>query len=362
MASDSHMFELSEKKYNPYTALQLDALAFSILNKLERPYFIAKDGYVLSESRFGDIVDQGDPYLAVEFDPNNKEHKTKAVTSKIRYCLEVVSKLSEDIELNEEEEEYLHVGFSYCEEFGDFGIEAIYPLATFLYLAPVGPTDTDYISDHSVDIAKFKTLLVKFFTRFQMKYDIDRFDNDFGLINYLGLDSRGFNFKQLALLLGYETERSARILAAPSTPIVKKINTFKPDDGSNRTFITKDEFIAYIQKFTQPRTIKQKEGKMTAMIKLTGGNVRNNHVYLTKVMNMFPDKFVGGSNKNLKAKEMLKLDVGNGKVFETDIAGDKKIFRSRGALKAFFENYAVVEGDELTLTTSGDGVYTLRPS
>jgi hypothetical protein len=84
MTSDSHMFELSEKKYTPYTELQLDALAFSILNKLERPYFIAKDGYVLSEARFGDIVDQGDPYLAVEFDPNNKEHKTKAVTSKIR--------------------------------------------------------------------------------------------------------------------------------------------------------------------------------------------------------------------------------------------------------------------------------------
>jgi hypothetical protein len=362
MAPESHVFELAENKYTPYTEVELDALAFSILNKLERPYFIAKSGYSLTEERFGDIVDYDDPYLAVEFNPDNEDHKNRAINSSIRPHLDLISKFSEGIELSASEDEFLHKGLQLCQEFGDFGIEAIYPLATFLYLSPDNLINTDYITDHSVDIPKLKTMLVKFFTYFQMKYELRDFEYDFALINYLGIDNRGFNFKQLALLLGYETERSARILAAPSTPIEKLVKTFKPENGSNRTFIMKEDFIAYIHKFTQPRMIKQKEGKMTAMIKLTGGNVRNNHVYLTKVMDMFPDKFVGGSNKSLLAKETLKLDVGKGKAFETDIAGDKKIFRSREALKAFFENYAVVEGDYLSLTTSGNGIYSLRPA
>ncbi len=356
------MFELPDQKYVPYTEQELDALAFSVLNKLERPYYLAKEGYVASESRFSYIVEHDDPYLAIEFDPHNPQHSERILDSKIKNSLEIISLFSEGHELSKAQYAYLVKGYSFCEEFGDFGIEALYPLATFLYLTPQDEYETDYITDHSVDVPRLKTLLVKFFTQIQIQFGLERFDKDFGLIRYLGLDHRGFNFKQLALLLGYENDRTARILASPSTSKDKRINTFKADDGSNRTFIAHEEFVQYVRKHTNQSTVKQEQGKMTATIKLTGGNIRNSHVYLTKVMSMFPDRFIGGSNKSQIAKEMLKLDVGNGKVFETDIAGDKKIFRSREALKAFFENFDVVEGDELSLSTSGNGLYVLRPT
>jgi hypothetical protein len=183
--------------------------------------------------------------------------------------------------------------------------------------------------------------------------------SDFGLHEELGLSHEGFSFKQLAIMLGFETERTARGLALESTPEDKRIAVFK--SGGNRTFISKEAFVEYVNNYKKTRTIERKENDMSVEIKLTGGNIRNSHVYLTRVMDMFPDEYVGGSKKSECAPSLLRLDVGQEKIFDTDIAGDKKIFRSREALKAFFENFDVGEGDFIVLSTSKKGHYKLRP-
>ena len=78
-------------------------------------------------------------------------------------------------------------------------------------------------------------------------------------------------------------------------------------------------------------------------------------------MDLFPDKYIGGASKKEAAAENLLLDVGGGKQFETDIDGKKKIFRSRVALKTFYQTYDVIIGDTVVITEISDGHYSVRP-
>lgn len=61
-------------------------------------------------------------------------------------------------------------------------------------------------------------------------------------------------------------------------------------------------------------------------------NLRNNHIYLTEILSIFPEECIGGKNSETKGTELkitYKIDDKE-KFFITDIAGDKKILRKRG--------------------------------
>jgi hypothetical protein len=67
-------------------------------------------------------------------------------------------------------------------------------------------------------------------------------------------------------------------------------------------------------------------------VTINEANLRNDHIYLTEILSIFPDECIGGKNSDTKGKE-LKISYqvgGKEKFFMTDIAGDKKIFRKRG--------------------------------
>jgi hypothetical protein len=83
------------------------------------------------------------------------------------------------------------------------------------------------------------------------------------------------------------------------------------------------------------------------IIEVTGGNVRNHHVYLRGAFGMFPDDCFGGSNESVAGKP-ITLSVGKENV-ETDIDESKAIFRERGAIRRFFEDNAVAEGDLIVI-------------
>jgi len=69
-----------------------------------------------------------------------------------------------------------------------------------------------------------------------------------------------------------------------------------------------------------------------AQIKINDANLRNHHIYLNSIISIFPEDSIGGENSNTKGIELKISYYCNGKLktFESDIAGDKKIFRRRG--------------------------------
>lgn len=81
-------------------------------------------------------------------------------------------------------------------------------------------------------------------------------------------------------------------------------------------------------------------------IEITEANLKHNHFYLRPHVHKFPDDVIGGSNKSKLAKRVVKLDWGGPAPAETDIDGeDKKFFRSRGWVGAFFKLNGAKPGD-----------------
>ena len=66
---------------------------------------------------------------------------------------------------------------------------------------------------------------------------------------------------------------------------------------------------------------------------ITAGNRGNNHIRVAKFIDLFPRDVVGGSNKNTRAPKLLTLEAEGLPSVQTDIAGDKKIFRDRGWIR-----------------------------
>jgi hypothetical protein len=79
------------------------------------------------------------------------------------------------------------------------------------------------------------------------------------------------------------------------------------------------------------------------IVELTGGNVRNHHIYLRGAFGLFPDDCFGGSNVD-SAASSITLQIGTETV-ATDIDAEKAIFRERGAIRRFFESESIAEGD-----------------
>jgi hypothetical protein len=94
-----------------------------------------------------------------------------------------------------------------------------------------------------------------------------------------------------------------------------------------------------------------------AHITLTGGNLRNSHLYLSDIMDLFPGDAVGGPNEKTKSVRELEIHCGIGDPILTDIAGDKKIFRKRAWVAEFFEVHQLAEDDVVVVGKTGPSRY-----
>lgn len=74
-------------------------------------------------------------------------------------------------------------------------------------------------------------------------------------------------------------------------------------------------------------------------VALTEGNIKHGHIYLRSFFDRFPADAVGGSNKASIAKRLLTVETSLGDRFETDLDGQKRIFRARGPIRAFLEGF-----------------------
>ncbi|WP_081531610.1 hypothetical protein [Rhodovulum sp. P5] len=85
-----------------------------------------------------------------------------------------------------------------------------------------------------------------------------------------------------------------------------------------------------------------------AVVRLSGGNVRNNHFYL-RGMPWLPPEVIGGPNASSAAAEKLTVVFSNGQCIQTDVAGDKMILRDRGAVRKFFSDIKAQDGTEILI-------------
>ncbi|KAB7646099.1 hypothetical protein [Polymorphobacter fuscus] len=88
-------------------------------------------------------------------------------------------------------------------------------------------------------------------------------------------------------------------------------------------------------------------------IPLTGGNIRNGHFYLRVARSLLPVNAIGGSNKSA-AGWPVTVNFASGETVETDVDGEKMIFRERAAVRRFFERVKPREGDRLLLERTAE--------
>lgn len=90
------------------------------------------------------------------------------------------------------------------------------------------------------------------------------------------------------------------------------------------------------------------------MIEINKANLRNNHFYLRTHIEKFPDDVIGGPNKSQAAKQMISIEWGGPTPTESDIDGvDKKFFRARGWVGAFYKLNKAEPGDFVVIEKVG---------
>jgi len=97
----------------------------------------------------------------------------------------------------------------------------------------------------------------------------------------------------------------------------------------------------------------------TEKIKITQGNLNNNHFYLTSCLSMFPADSIGGGNAKARASRLLKIKPRGDEQLETDIDGTKNIFRKRGWVGAMFRRATAKLGDYVFIEEQDDGSYEI---
>ncbi len=81
---------------------------------------------------------------------------------------------------------------------------------------------------------------------------------------------------------------------------------------------------------------------------VTQGNIDNSHLYLTELLDVFPEDALGGSDESQAASRTARVRWG-AEVVETDIDRTKNIFRKRGWVARFFDEGRIQAGDRVLL-------------
>ena len=80
-------------------------------------------------------------------------------------------------------------------------------------------------------------------------------------------------------------------------------------------------------------------------VEIAEGNITNSHIYLRLFFDRFPADAIGGSNKAMRAKRDLTIEWGDAEAVQTDLDGQKKFFRARGWIGAFYQLHRAKAGD-----------------
>ena len=99
-----------------------------------------------------------------------------------------------------------------------------------------------------------------------------------------------------------------------------------------------------------PVTARSTRPVSAIRIEIREANLRHNHFYLRDHVHKFPDDVIGGSNRAKAAAREVILDWGGPEPARTDIDGeDKKFFRARGWIGAFYKLNDAQPGDFIVI-------------
>lgn len=105
------------------------------------------------------------------------------------------------------------------------------------------------------------------------------------------------------------------------------------------------------------------------LISITGGNLRNHHLYISGYHDFFPEECYGGSNRRKAAGHRLTLIVdGLPEPVQTDIAKSsgsgraRSFFRKRAWVGQFFQRHGLHEGDIVAIERLDRFTYRVYPS
>lgn len=90
-------------------------------------------------------------------------------------------------------------------------------------------------------------------------------------------------------------------------------------------------------------------------IEITAGNLRNNTLYATNVIEHFPDRAIGGASK-ADAGEPLTLMLHEGPTVQTDIVSGRNLLRTRVWGK-WFRAHGAKPGDRVIFTPVDEATY-----
>lgn len=93
-------------------------------------------------------------------------------------------------------------------------------------------------------------------------------------------------------------------------------------------------------------------------ITLTDANVRHGHIYLRAAERLLPADCIAGSNKTAIGAP-IHVRFLPGKAIDTDVAGDKMIFRARAPVREFFDRTGAKGGETARFTRVTDRSFTL---
>jgi hypothetical protein len=114
-----------------------------------------------------------------------------------------------------------------------------------------------------------------------------------------------------------------------------------------RAWLSLDEEPAW--RSTLPKTTSNPESSNgTFSIEITPGNIRNNTLYATSVIQRFPAWTIGGATRASAAKPMT-LILHEGPTIQSDIVGSRKLLRTR-VWGTWFRRHSVRAGDRVLFT------------
>lgn len=98
------------------------------------------------------------------------------------------------------------------------------------------------------------------------------------------------------------------------------------------------------------------------LLRVSQGNLNNNHITITGHLDFFPSDAFGDSNREgVGAKPVKIFLTGLGVSVETDIPKDKNIFRKRAPFGEFYRKHDIQPGDVLALERVATREYRLYP-
>jgi hypothetical protein len=92
-------------------------------------------------------------------------------------------------------------------------------------------------------------------------------------------------------------------------------------------------------------------------IEVTAGNLKNNTLYATRVIERFPAWAIGGASRRSAAKPVT-LILHEGPTVQTDIVAGRKLLRTR-VWGPWFKRHGVKAGDHVLFTPIDKATYTV---